>query len=83
MLTEADLPAFDSDVDSMLFGAISLIPEPCGSAFEALKKIDAEGLVVPPVREGTVGIHARALGGASLPLSDRFLVGATAAVTGG
>ena len=43
---------------------------------EALKKIDAEGLVVPPVREGTVGIHARALGGASLPLSDRFLVGA-------
>ena len=43
-------------------------------------KIDAEGLTLPPVREGTVGIHARALGGASLPLSDRFLVGATAAV---
>ena len=34
---------------------------------------------MPPVREGTVGIHARALGGASLPLSERFLVGATAA----
>ena len=48
---------------------------------EALQKIDAEGLTVPPVREGTVGIHARALGGASLPLSDRFLVGATAAVS--
>jgi predicted NBD/HSP70 family sugar kinase len=45
---------------------------------EALTRIDAEGLALPPVREGTVGIHARALGGASLPLSDRFLVGATA-----
>ena len=31
------------------------------------------------VREGTVGIHARALGGASLPLSERFLVGAAGA----
>ena len=31
---------------------------------------------VPAVREGTVGIHARALGGASLPLSERFLIGA-------
>src|SRR5262249_51886095 len=35
---------------------------------EALTRIDAEGLSLPPVREGTVGIHARALGGASLPL---------------
>ena len=42
----------------------------------ALPKIDAEGLRPPPVREGTVGIHARALGAASLPLSDRFLIGA-------
>ena len=50
---------------------------------EALQKIDVEGLTVPPVREGTVGIHARALGGASLPLSERFLVGATAAVREG
>ena len=33
---------------------------------------------MPAVREGTVGIHARALGGASLPLSERFLVGAAA-----
>ena len=47
---------------------------------EALTRIDAEGLSLPPAREGTVGIHARALGGASLPLSDRFLVGATAAI---
>jgi predicted NBD/HSP70 family sugar kinase len=41
----------------------------------ALRKIDVEGLETPEVREGTVGIHARALGGASLPLSERFLLG--------
>lgn len=45
----------------------------------ALDEIDVEGLTVPEVREGTVGIHARALGGASLPLSERFLLGAAAA----
>ncbi len=39
--------------------------------------IDVEGLTVPAIRKGTVGIHARALGGASLPLSERFLVGST------
>ncbi len=36
MLDIADLPVIDDDVDAMLFGAISLIPEPSGSAFEAL-----------------------------------------------
>lgn len=41
---------------------------------QAISGIDAEGLKLPFVREGTVGIHARALGGASLPLSERFLV---------
>lgn len=41
----------------------------------ALSGIDAEGLTLPVIREGTVGIHARALGGASLPLSERFLIG--------
>lgn len=45
----------------------------------AISAIDVEGLNVPVVREGTVGIHARALGGASLPLSERFLVGASTA----
>jgi predicted NBD/HSP70 family sugar kinase len=44
---------------------------------KAVGRIDAEGLKLPVVREGTVGIHARALGGASLPLSERFLLGAT------
>lgn len=42
---------------------------------QAISDIDAEGLKLPFVREGTVGIHARALGGASLPLSERFLIG--------
>jgi predicted NBD/HSP70 family sugar kinase len=42
----------------------------------AMAAIDVEGLQVPAIREGTVGIHARALGGASLPLSERFLAGA-------
>jgi len=42
----------------------------------AIATIDAEGLRIPAIREGTVGIHARAFGGASLPLSERFLVGA-------
>jgi predicted NBD/HSP70 family sugar kinase len=44
----------------------------------ALRQFDIEGLEPPAVREGTVGIHARALGGATLPLSDRFLVGQAA-----
>ncbi|MCV0396097.1 MAG: ROK family transcriptional regulator [Rhizobiaceae bacterium] len=42
---------------------------------EALDTLDTEGLAPPVVRAGAVGIHARALGGASLPLSERFLVG--------
>ncbi len=36
MLSEADLPVLGAEVDAMLFGAISLIPEPCGSTYEAL-----------------------------------------------
>ncbi|WP_309083765.1 ROK family transcriptional regulator [Chelativorans sp.] len=44
--------------------------------------LDSEGLILPQIREGTVGHHARALGGASLPLADRFLVGAQSAVNG-
>ncbi|MER8991368.1 ROK family transcriptional regulator [Mesorhizobium sp. M0074] len=47
------------------------------AVIEAIGRIDGEGLRLPAVREGTVGIHARALGGASLPLSERFLIGST------
>lgn len=45
--------------------------------------MDAEGLRVPEIREGTVGHHARALGGASLPLSERFLTGAATTAKAG
>lgn len=45
------------------------------SVREAIGSIDAEGLLLPRIREGTVGVHARALGAASLPLSERFLSG--------
>lgn len=47
---------------------------------KALAAIDVEGLQIPDVREGTVGVHARALGAASLPLSERFLIGAGTSV---
>lgn len=43
----------------------------------AVRTLDAEGITLPEIREGTVGIHARALGAASLPLSGRFLLGQT------
>ena len=48
----------------------------------AISAIDVEGLRVPDVREGTVGIHARALGAASLPLSERFLISANTVSNG-
>ena len=35
MLYEADLPALGAEVDAHAFGCISLIPEPCGSTYEA------------------------------------------------
>jgi fructokinase len=57
MLTEADLPSFDTDIDAMLFGAISLIPEPCGSAYEALMKREHESRVMmldPNIRPGFI-----------------------------
>ncbi|MDW6020979.1 carbohydrate kinase [Mesorhizobium sp. BAC0120] len=57
MLSEADLPSFDADIDAMLFGAISLIPEPCGSAYEALMKREHEYRVVmldPNIRPGFI-----------------------------
>lgn len=57
MLTEADLPALGDDIDAMLFGAISLIPEPCGSAYEALMKREHENRVMmfdPNIRPGFI-----------------------------
>lgn len=38
MLTEDDLPALGNEVEAMLFGAISLISEPAGGAYEAFMR---------------------------------------------
>lgn len=40
----------------------------------ALGRINLAGIAPPEVRAGTIGADARALGAASLPLADRFLV---------
>ncbi|MCD1634145.1 carbohydrate kinase [Martelella mediterranea] len=46
MITEADLPVIGDDCSAMHFGAISLIPEPCGSTYEALLMREAEKRVI-------------------------------------
>ncbi len=40
----------------------------------ALKSVDRQGLAEFPVLEGTIGADARALGAASLPLFDNFII---------
>lgn len=57
MLSEADLPALDDGIEAMLFGAISLIPEPSGSAYEALMRREHERRVTmldPNIRPGFI-----------------------------
>ena len=39
-----------------------------------IKTFDLQGLQLPEILKGTVGIHSRSIGAASLPLSERFLV---------
>ncbi len=39
-----------------------------------MESMNTAGLTMPLIREGTIGPDARALGAASLPLSERFLV---------
>lgn len=41
MLSESDLPKLDGTVDALLFGGISLIPDPCGATYEALMRREA------------------------------------------
>ncbi len=40
----------------------------------ALAKLDMRGIVTPDILEGSVGANARAIGGASLPLFNRYLL---------
>jgi hypothetical protein len=57
MLTEADMPPLGPSIQAMLFGAISLIPEPCGSAYEALLRREHSTRVImldPNIRPGFI-----------------------------
>jgi fructokinase len=57
MITEADLPMLGDDCEALHFGAISLIPEPCGSTYEALLRREHEKRVIsldPNIRPGFI-----------------------------
>jgi len=57
MLEPADLPAMDSAVQALFFGGISLVSEPCGTAFEALARREAPSRVImldPNIRPGFI-----------------------------
>jgi len=57
MLTEADLPALDDGVKALHFSCISLIPEPCGSTYEALMRREHGARVImldPNIRAGFI-----------------------------
>ena len=57
MLTEADLPALGGEIEALLFGAISLISEPAGSAYEALMRRESHARVTmldPNIRPGFI-----------------------------
>ena len=57
MITEADLPALGDDCEAMHFGAISLIPEPCGGTYEALMAREYKSRVIsfdPNIRPGFI-----------------------------
>lgn len=46
MITVDDLPSFNDEVSALHFGAISLIPDPCGSTYEALMVREASKRVI-------------------------------------
>ena len=57
MITEAELPDLGDDCEALHFGAISLIPEPCGSTYEALLKREHAKRVIsldPNIRPGFI-----------------------------
>jgi fructokinase len=57
MITRNDLPTIGDDCEAMHFGAISLIPDPCGEAYEALLTREAGKRVIsldPNIRPGFI-----------------------------
>jgi len=46
MLSQADLPVLNKDVEALLFGGISLATEPCGSTYEALMNRESAERVI-------------------------------------
>lgn len=57
MISLADLPDLGDEITALLFGAISLIPEPCGSAYEALMARERGRRVImfdPNIRPGFI-----------------------------
>jgi fructokinase len=57
LLSPADLPTLAKDVRALFFGGISLVAEPCGSAFEALMTRERASRLVmidPNIRPGFV-----------------------------
>ncbi|MBZ9674751.1 carbohydrate kinase family protein [Mesorhizobium sp. ES1-1] len=64
LLTTDDLPELGDEIDAMLFGAISLISEPAGSAYEAFMKREHEKRVMmldPNIRPNFIPDKARHL----------------------
>jgi fructokinase len=62
MLSPEDLPDLGEDVTALLFGAISLIPEPCGSTYEALMARERGRRVTmldPNIRPGFIPDRAK------------------------
>ncbi|MDY6963739.1 MAG: PfkB family carbohydrate kinase, partial [Pseudomonadota bacterium] len=57
MITEADLPVLGESCEALHFGAISLIPEPCGGTYEALMRREFQTRVIsfdPNIRPGFI-----------------------------
>jgi len=57
MITTDDLPALGDDIEAIHFGAISLIPDPCGGTYEALLAREHETRVIsldPNIRPGFI-----------------------------